>query len=67
MGTMWNLCLIAWLCVSGALACPLEPAAADGVSAVPKSHGDNFYRLIINGEVERYAPRQRYVGKYLAI
>ncbi|KOB71744.1 putative f-spondin [Operophtera brumata] len=34
---------------------------ARGVSAVPKSHGDNFYRLIINGEVERYAPGQRYV------
>ncbi|XP_038213109.1 spondin-1 isoform X2 [Zerene cesonia] len=45
------------LCVASALGCELTPP--DDPS--PKSPGDNFYRLIINGEVERYAPDQRYV------
>lgn len=45
------------LLLSGALACELNP----GDGARPKSPGDNYYRLIINGDVERYAPDQRYV------
>ncbi|XP_072941725.1 spondin-1 [Epargyreus clarus] len=45
------------LVASRALACELAP----GDGAGPKAPGDNFYRLILNGEVERYAPGQRYV------
>ncbi|KAL0884286.1 hypothetical protein ABMA27_016271 [Loxostege sticticalis] len=43
--------------LAGALACPLAPGGA----GAPKSPGDNFYRLLINGDVERYVPGQRYV------
>ncbi|CAG9792251.1 unnamed protein product [Diatraea saccharalis] len=50
-----------WLVVCAVLAvvstCPLEPTGRAGA----KSPGDNFYRLLINGEVERYLPGQRYV------
>lgn len=53
---MWILLA---LLVSSAFACELIP----GDDAGAKSPGDNFYRLIINGEVERYVPEQRYVGK----
>lgn len=63
MGTMWPLCLVACLVAQSAWSCSLEPAGAGAGSAVPKSHGDNYYRLIVNGEVERYAPGQRYVGE----
>ncbi|CAH2092340.1 unnamed protein product [Euphydryas editha] len=45
------------LLLSSALACELTP----GEGAPPKRPGDNYYRLIINGDVERYAPDQRYV------
>lgn len=53
---MWYLILAA-LFAAAAHGCELSPGP--GVS--PKSPGDNFYRLIINGEVERYAPGERYV------
>ncbi|KAG6460169.1 hypothetical protein O3G_MSEX011826 [Manduca sexta] len=43
--------------VAAALGCELTP----GPGNAPKSPGDNFYRLLINGEVERYAPGERYV------
>lgn len=50
-----------WLgLVSAALACELNPGPGVG----SKSPGDNHYRLIVNGEVERYAPDQRYVGEF---
>ncbi|XP_046978511.1 spondin-1 [Vanessa cardui] len=52
---LWVWC--AALLTSSALGCELVP----GEGAGPKSPGDNFYRLIINGDVERYAPDQRYV------
>ncbi|CAG9563203.1 unnamed protein product [Danaus chrysippus] len=55
--TMWRSvgawCLIV-VCVK---ACELHP----GEGAGEKSPGDNFYRVIINGDVERYTPEQRYV------
>ncbi|GBP54115.1 Spondin-1 [Eumeta japonica] len=47
-----------WLCVSGERACELSP---EGVEAAPKSPGDNHYRLVVNGDIERYLPEQRYV------
>ncbi|CAH2062716.1 unnamed protein product, partial [Iphiclides podalirius] len=49
-------CLVVAL-VGAALGCELKP----GEGATNKSPGDNFYRLILNGEVERYAPGKRYV------
>lgn len=53
--------LAATVCLALALAlgraCELRPSG--GVAQ--KSPGDNFYRLIINGEVERYAPGKRYI------
>lgn len=51
----WGLTLLA-----AALGCELVPSD----DAPPKSPGDNFYRVIVNGEVERYAPNQRYVGEF---
>ncbi|XP_004927733.1 spondin-1 [Bombyx mori] len=55
---MGNLRILVWLgLVSAALACELNPGPGVG----SKSPGDNHYRLIVNGEVERYAPDQRYV------
>lgn len=61
---MWAAHLL-WFCMwlGALLACPLEPARARGAALVPKAPGDNYYRLLVNGEVERYAPNQRYVGK----
>ncbi|CAH0628560.1 unnamed protein product [Chrysodeixis includens] len=53
---MWQLCVLL-AAAAGALACDLFP----GEGAGAKSPGDNFYRLLINGEVERYAPGERYV------
>lgn len=54
MWPVWCACALAWL--AGARGCPLlAPGAAD------KSPGDNHYRLVINGNVERYAPQHRYV------
>lgn len=55
---MWGLCVLL-AAAAGALGCDLFP----GEGAGPKSPGDNFYRLLINGEVERYAPGERYVGQ----
>ncbi|XP_052738249.1 spondin-1 [Bicyclus anynana] len=52
---LWVCCWSALL--AAALGCELVP----GEHARPKSPGDNFYRILINGEVERYAPEQRYV------
>nr|XP_049697073.1 spondin-1 [Helicoverpa armigera]XP_049697074.1 spondin-1 [Helicoverpa armigera]XP_049697075.1 spondin-1 [Helicoverpa armigera]XP_049697076.1 spondin-1 [Helicoverpa armigera] len=52
---MWWLCLV--LLAAAAQGCELSP----GAGAAPKAPGDNFYRLIVNGEVERYAPGERYV------
>ncbi|XP_039746457.1 spondin-1 isoform X1 [Pararge aegeria] len=47
-----------WLTVvASALGCELIPSE----DARPKSPGDNFYRILVNGEVERYVPNQRYV------
>lgn len=54
---MWRLALLLWGAAVTS-ACELSL----GVGAAPKSPGDNFYRLIINGDVERYAPGERYVG-----
>lgn len=54
----WRLTLLA-----AALGCELVPSD----DAPPKSPGDNFYRVIVNGEVERYAPNQRYVGEFPSI
>lgn len=57
---MWQLCMVlAAAAAVGAQDCALRP----GDSAAPKSPGDNFYRLILNGDLERYAPGQRYVGE----
>lgn len=56
---MWRLCMVL-LVAAGAQACELAP----GGVARPKAPGDNFYRLIVNGEIERYAPGERYVGQY---
>ncbi|XP_022829303.1 spondin-1 [Spodoptera litura] len=53
---MWRLCAVL-LVAAHAQACELKPREP----ARPKSPGDNFYRLIVNGEVERYAPGERYV------
>ncbi|CAH0669422.1 unnamed protein product [Spodoptera exigua] len=53
---MWQLCVVL-LVAAHAQACELRPREP----ARPKSPGDNFYRLIVNGEVERYAPGERYV------
>lgn len=55
--------VVVWLAVTVAAAhdCELQPEPS--LQAAPKSPGDNFYRLIINGDVERYAPNQRYVGE----
>ncbi|XP_068628147.1 spondin-1 [Battus philenor] len=51
--------LVVWLvALSGAaLGCELTP----GRGGAGKSPGDNFYRLLLNGQVERYAPGKRYV------
>ncbi|XP_049865590.1 spondin-1 isoform X2 [Pectinophora gossypiella] len=52
--------LVLWLVVlaaASAQACELTPA----VAADNKSPGDNFYRVLVNGEIERYVPDQRYV------
>lgn len=57
---MWRLCVVL-LVAAHAQACELKPREP----ASPKSPGDNFYRLIVNGEVERYAPGERYVGRYI--
>ncbi|XP_037968120.2 spondin-1 [Plutella xylostella] len=55
---MWQLCMVlAAAAAAAAQDCALRP----GDSAAPKSPGDNFYRLILNGDLERYAPGQRYV------
>lgn len=43
-----------------ALGCELVPP--QGQTQADKAPGDNFYRLVVNGEIERYAPGQRYVG-----
>lgn len=52
--------LLAWSSlVAAVLACDLTP----GDDAAPKSPGDNFYRILIT-EVDRYAPGQRYAGKF---
>ncbi|XP_069355475.1 spondin-1 [Maniola hyperantus] len=51
---LWAWCLAL---VASTLGCELIP----GEDAPPKLPGDNFYRILINGEVERYAPNQRYV------
>ena len=48
------------LVAAQAQACELTPGGGAG----PKAPGDNFYRLIVNGEIERYAPGERYVGQY---
>ncbi|XP_075972312.1 extracellular matrix protein f-spondin [Anticarsia gemmatalis] len=53
---MWRWVLLVAL-AAAAQCCQLSP----GRNVSPKSPGDNFYRLIINGEVERYAPGERYV------
>lgn len=56
---MWRLCVVL-LVGAQAHACELSPGGGAG----PKAPGDNFYRLIVNGEIERYAPGERYVGQY---
>ncbi|CAB3235618.1 unnamed protein product [Arctia plantaginis] len=56
INSMWRLALVLW-CAAATHGCELN----FGVGAAPKSPGDNFYRLIINGDVERYAPGERYV------
>lgn len=53
--TLVTAVLLASLAV--VLGCDLVPIQ----TTAPKSPGDNFYRVLINGEVERYAPEQRYV------
>lgn len=52
---MWVVVCLA-VSLAAAHGCELQPA-----DAAPKSPGDNFYRLIVNGDVERYAPGQRYI------
>ncbi|XP_041972947.1 spondin-1 isoform X2 [Aricia agestis] len=52
--SMWGLAALLLVGVAGA--CELRPR-----SAGLQSPGDNHYRLLINGDVERYAPEQRYV------
>lgn len=54
-------CLLALPLASAALGCELAPTQAQMQTG--KAPGDNFYRLVVNGEIERYAPGQRYVGK----
>ncbi|XP_028167311.1 spondin-1 isoform X2 [Ostrinia furnacalis] len=54
---MVRMKLVLWCALlAAARACPLRPAGAGA-----QSPGDNFYRLLLNGDVERYAPGQRYV------
>lgn len=59
--TMLAWCLLALPLAGVALGCELAPA--QGQTRVEKAPGDNFYRLVVNGEIERYAPGQRYVGE----
>ncbi|XP_053599633.1 spondin-1 [Plodia interpunctella] len=53
---MWRNLALLTLCAC-ALGCELVPEVTDAA----KSPGDNFYRLLVNGDVERYAPGERYV------
>ncbi|KAL4704184.1 hypothetical protein ACJJTC_000054 [Scirpophaga incertulas] len=54
----WWWAAALWMaCACACAACPLAPEPA----GAPKAPGDNYYRLIVNGDVERYAPGQRYV------
>lgn len=59
--------MLRWLVLSvlaaEAAGCRLGPPGSE--AAGERSPGDNHYRLLVNGEVERYAPGQRYVGKRL--
>ncbi|XP_045520436.1 spondin-1 [Pieris brassicae] len=50
--------MLAALAASGST-CELGPP--EGAGRSERSPGDNHYRLLVNGEVERYAPGQRYV------
>ncbi|CAK1544782.1 unnamed protein product [Leptosia nina] len=54
---MFRTCACVLTTLAVALACELSPPD----DSSPKSPGDNFYRLVVNGEIERYAPDQRYV------
>ncbi|RVE42539.1 hypothetical protein evm_012819 [Chilo suppressalis] len=53
----WLAWLLTAVIAGTAVGCSLEPVGRVG----PKSPGDNYYRLLINGDVERYLPGQRYV------
>ncbi|XP_050679817.1 spondin-1 isoform X2 [Leptidea sinapis] len=58
MDSVWRVgVLVALAATWGTQGCELSPS----YDAAPKSPGDNFYKLIVNGQVERYAPEQRYV------
>ncbi|KAI5645119.1 hypothetical protein NE865_02667 [Phthorimaea operculella] len=54
---IYAICALAL--VATASCCELTPS----VPAAEKLPGDNFYRVLVNGEIERYAPGQRYVEK----
>ncbi|XP_073967251.1 extracellular matrix protein f-spondin isoform X1 [Choristoneura fumiferana] len=54
---MMLVTLLVSLAAAAASGCELRPP--DAVS--DKAPGDNYYRLLVNGEVERYAPGERYV------
>ncbi|VVC91177.1 unnamed protein product [Leptidea sinapis] len=59
MDSVWRVgVLVALAATWGTQGCELSPS----YDAAPKSPGDNFYKLIVNGQVERYAPEQRYVA-----
>lgn len=54
------LTLLVSLAAAAASGCELRPPGA----VSDKAPGDNYYRLLVNGEVERYAPGERYVGEF---
>lgn len=56
-------CLLALALAGAAAGCDLAPAP--GQARAGKAPGDNFYRLVVNGEIERYAPGRRYIGERL--